>query len=201
MDECEEVDGSAIVAGCEASEVFEFVEATLDEVAGFVEFDVVRDGYFARASGGNDGDHAGVGDELAEGIAVVGFVGDDAAALDAVEKRWRGDDVVDLPAGEDEAERPSEGIGEQCGFWWSILLGIAPEPDCGPPFSGRRLLVGAHQRRVEHEILVVAIGDQDLEDTLPNAALGPAREAGVDAFPLAVPLRQVMPVRAGAQHP
>src|SRR5579862_3790479 len=87
---------------------------------------------------------------------------------------------------------------------WILLVNPPrerPEPGFGPPFSGRCLLVGANQSGVEHEVLILAIFDESLEDTLPHAALGPAREAGVDALPLAVSFRQVVPVRARTQHP
>src|SRR5262245_38509515 len=84
---------------------------------------------------------------------------------------------------------------------WSILLWIAPEPGFGPPFSGRGLLVGTNQRGVEHEVFVLAVFGENVEDAFPDAALGPAGEAGVDALPFSVSLQQIMPVRARAQHP
>lgn len=51
MDECEEAGVAAIEAGCEASEVLELVEASLNAIAGFVEVSVVRDDYLARSVG------------------------------------------------------------------------------------------------------------------------------------------------------
>lgn len=61
--------------------------------------------------------------------------------------------------------------------------------------------MGANQSGVEHEILVLAIGGQNLEDPLPYAGLGPAREAGMDGLPLAVSFRQIVPVGTRAQNP
>jgi hypothetical protein len=61
--------------------------------------------------------------------------------------------------------------------------------------------MGANQRAIEHQILVPSIGRQDLEDALPNASLGSAGEALVDALPFALALRQIVPMRARAQHP
>jgi hypothetical protein len=69
------------------------------------------------------------------------------------------------------------------------------------PFSGRGLLVGTNQRSIEHEVFVLAVFGKNVEYAFPDAALGPSGEAGVDAFPFAISLRQVMPVRARAQHP
>src|SRR5262245_38509513 len=102
----------SVEAGCEAPEVFELVEAAFDPVAVFVEVDVVRDRDLARWDGWDDGEHAGIGDELAKMVAVVGFVSNYGAALDALEQRRGGDDVVDLSAGENEAQRPTKRIGE-----------------------------------------------------------------------------------------
>src|SRR6187399_2518472 len=100
---------SSVEACCEAPEVFELVEAAFDPIAVFVEVGVVRDRDLARRERWDDGEHAGIGDELAKMVAVVGFVS--------------------------------------------------------------------------------------------NYGAGPSGEAGVDAFPFAISLRQVMPVRARAQHP
>jgi hypothetical protein len=67
--------------------------------------------------------------------------------------------------------------------------------------AGGRLLVGAHQREVERDIIVVRIVDEGIEHLFPDPGLGPAGEALMQGLPLAVTLRQVMPVRAGSQHP
>src|SRR5256885_16332031 len=75
--EAEEVDGSSVVAGCEATEVLELVEASLDSVAVFVDGGVVRDGRLARAVGRNHRLGSGFGDDRPQGIAVIGFVGED----------------------------------------------------------------------------------------------------------------------------
>src|ERR1051325_8498616 len=58
-----------------------------------------------------------------------------------------------------------------------------------PPLSGRRLLVGADQGGVEHEVLVLGIVDQGFENPFPHAGLGPTGEALMHAFPFAVALR------------
>src|SRR6476620_4936850 len=98
---------SSVEACCEAPEVFELVEAAFDPIAVFVEVGVVRDRDLARRERWDDGEHAGIGDELAKMVAVVGFVSNYGAAVDAVKQRRGGDDVVDLSAGENEAQRPT----------------------------------------------------------------------------------------------
>ena len=49
MDEAGEVDGASVVAGSEATEMFEAAEASLDLIAMFVDAGVVRDGDLAVA--------------------------------------------------------------------------------------------------------------------------------------------------------
>ena len=84
MDEGEEVTGSAIEAGGEAPKVFELVQASFNAIAGFIEGLVVWDRGRARSCRWDDGDHAGIADDLSEVVAVKGLVGDDAAALEVL---------------------------------------------------------------------------------------------------------------------
>src|SRR5262245_29491512 len=124
----------SVEAGCEAPEVFELVEAAFDPVAVFVEVDVVRDRDLARWDGWDDGEHAGIGDELAKMVAVVGFVSNYGAALDALEQRRGGDDVVDLSAGGNEAQRPTKRIGEHVDFAGQSSSGSPQSLVLVPPF-------------------------------------------------------------------
>ena len=55
--------------------------------------------------------------------------------------------------------------------------------------------------RVDHEVLVLRVGGQNLEDFFPHARSRPAGEALVDALPVAVTLRQMTPVGTAAQDP
>ena len=87
------------------------------------------------------------------------------------------------------------------GSWLSVHLWNAPEPGSGTPFSGGRLLMGSHDRAVEHEVGTVAVLRQGFEDPLPYPRLGPTREALVNGLPLAMALRKVLPSGARAKHP
>src|SRR5258708_35794416 len=98
----EEIDSAAVVSCSDAAEMLELVEEALDAVAQLVGDGIVRDEYLARPSGGDDGLCAGFGDEGAQSVAVIGFVGDDAVAREAGEKLGRRGDVVGLAAGPDE---------------------------------------------------------------------------------------------------
>ena len=55
-----------------------------------------------------------------------------------------------------------------------------------------------HDGAVGHGVFVVRIGRQKLEHPLPDAALGPAREADVDLDRIAEPLGQIPPRGAGS---
>jgi hypothetical protein len=57
--------------------------------------------------------------------------------------------------------------------------------------------MGAHQSAVEHQILVLAICREHLEDPFPD----PACEALVQRLPLAVALGQIVPMGTRPQHP
>ena len=87
------------------------------------------------------------------------------------------------------------------GSWLSVHLWSAPEPGSGAPFSGGRLLMGSHDRAVEHEVGTVAVLRQCFEDPLPYPRLGPTRDALVNGLPLAMALRKVLPSGARAKHP
>jgi len=66
--------------------VFEFVDAALDAIAQFVEGEVVGDQAPAGGVAGDDGLGAVTGDELAQGIAVIGLVGDHVVGVEAFEQ-------------------------------------------------------------------------------------------------------------------
>ena len=55
------------------------------------------------------------------------------------------------------------------------------------------MLVGSHDRRIDHGVFIVGIVRQDLEKTLPNAAHGPAGETLVGIAPAAKTFRQIAP--------
>ena len=86
------------------SEVFEFVEEALDAIAQFVGDGIVRDLDFAVALGGDHGFGLGITDKLAQGVGVIGFVGDDAGRGAIGEKVGGGGAVVVLSRAQDEAQ-------------------------------------------------------------------------------------------------
>lgn len=60
--------------------------------------------------------------------------------------------------------------------------------------------MGAHERAVDHQIPVISIGCQRLEDMFPDAGMAPTAEAFMERLPLAIAFRQIAPMCAGAQN-
>jgi hypothetical protein len=94
------VDRSAVVARGDAPEVLEFVEEALDSVPELVGDLVVRDLDFARAGRGDDRLGFSLGDPLTQSVAIIGLVGDDAAAFEIGQELGCGGAVGGLAAGE-----------------------------------------------------------------------------------------------------
>ena len=57
--------------------MLELVETAFDPVALFVDFEVIVDGLFSCRRAGDDGRGSGLSDAFSDGIAVMGFVGQD----------------------------------------------------------------------------------------------------------------------------
>ena len=60
--------GASVVSHCEASEVLELAEASLDAVAGAIGLNIVGDEDLSRPVGGDDSLSADVGDDLAQAL-------------------------------------------------------------------------------------------------------------------------------------
>jgi len=70
------------------------------------------------------------------------------------------------------------------------------------PFTARgRLLVRSDDGPVKHEIQVLLILDQVVEEALPDARLRPSHEPFVHTFVLAIALRQIVPANSGPKNP
>ncbi len=64
-----------------------------------------------------------------------------------------------------------------------------------------RPALGAHDGAVNHQILIVSICRQCLEDPFPHAGMAPATKTAVHRFPFAVSLRQIASMHAGTVAP
>jgi hypothetical protein len=99
------MNGAVVIASGDMAKVLQLVEEALNAVSQAVGDGVVRDGDFARGFGWNDGFGLGIGNQRAQGVAVVSLVGNDALGGDVFEQLRCGGDVVRLAAGEDETQR------------------------------------------------------------------------------------------------
>jgi len=63
------------------------------------------------------------------------------------------------------------------------------------------MLVGAHDGGIDDQVFEVGVFDQRIENTLPNALLGPSAETLEHAVPVAELFRQIAPGCAGASDP
>jgi hypothetical protein len=86
MEAGEEVDSSAVVACGDVAKMLEFVEEALDAIAQRVGDGVMRNHEFTRRFGGDDRLGVGFGNEIAQHIAIVSFVGDDATGAEIGQK-------------------------------------------------------------------------------------------------------------------
>jgi hypothetical protein len=199
MNEGEEAGVEPVETGWEASEVFKLVEASFDPIARFVEVSVVRDDDLARSVGGDDRLHSRLGDLVSEGVAVIGLVIHESVALDAVDHGRRGDDVMDLTTGEHEAEGASQSVGQHMDLGGQSSSGTPQRLIFGPPFPvaacwwARTRVVS----RMRYWLSRFRIRAANIRSHTPTLA---QRENRVDALPLAISLRKIVPMGARAQH-
>jgi hypothetical protein len=104
MDHGEEVPAEFFKAGCEPSHVLHGAEETLDDVAHFVETQVMGDRLPGVALRGDDRQGPIVGNQLADRTRAVGLIGDDGKrGFGILEKVGQDLTVMDLAAGDDKA--------------------------------------------------------------------------------------------------
>lgn len=134
MDEGEEVGCSAVVSGCDAAEVLELVEAALDAIAQLVEGEVVGDEPFAGWIAGDDGLGTLAGNEFAQRIAVISFVGDHMIGAEAFEESGCLRGIAVLAWGEDDAHRTPTAIDGEVDLGGQSSSGSPQSLVLVPPF-------------------------------------------------------------------
>lgn len=60
------------------------------------------------------------------------------------------------------------------------------------------MLMGAHDRTVDHRVFIVGVRRQVIENAAPYSRFGPSAVAPVDILPIAEALRKITPRDAGA---
>ena len=121
MDAGEEVGGELVIAGGQATEVFETAEHALDGVSALVEGGAEAAFPAPGHFGGDVGRCALTFDQLADRVGVVGAVGQDYAALgQAREQGLGGSAVGGLTRRQEEGERTALTVCKR------VELGVAP---------------------------------------------------------------------------
>ncbi len=135
MDCAEEVGGELVVSCGDAAEVLETAEHPLDGVAALVER--LRKAAFPAAVGfGRDvGDRALLLDEITDGVAVIGLVGEhDGARRKVIQQHISGATVGDIAGRQQEAERPAFTVGERVELAVAAAPADADRLAARPPF-------------------------------------------------------------------
>ncbi len=173
-DESFEVDFELFVSCGEAVEVFEPREASLDAIALFIQGFVVGAWLFAVVSGSDDGDRAHSCDMLDDGIAVVVLVSQHRIGPPFSQQGDGLAAVVDLSGGYGQVQGQGQLVGEQMNLGCQTSSGTPQSLIFAPFFAARgRLLVSPHDGGdggIDHQILVLPIAQQLVEDLLPDSA-------------------------------
>ena len=134
MDESGELNGPSFIARGETAKVFEAVEAPFDSVSVLVDERVVRNDNLAGAVGGDDrlGIHCLA--RRPQGIAVIGFIGQNGLAHLPVKKRRSLRDVTNLASRHDKAQGATERIGQHVDLGGQSPSGTPQRLILAPPF-------------------------------------------------------------------
>src|SRR4030095_12179846 len=188
----------AIVAGGNASPVLDAIDGPLDDIALPVEDLVISKEELAVSSWRDDGLRAALLQPLAQGSAVITFVGNDILGrrheFEAALGRF---EIIGVSRREQGYPGAARRWRLRGGFWWSGRRRYGQWPDAGPPFSASRTAMCSDDCRIDHQpIGRVLAAAQHRKDPFPDPAFGPAHEAIVDGLGRPILPRTMRPVTA-----
>ena len=186
MEAGEEGGGLAVRAGGEAAPGFEPIEGARNPVAVLVERPVIGPRHPAAGSRRKDWRGAVAFNALNECLPSIGFVGNDGAGAEAGEESSRLRTSVALSSSHNQAYGSPLTIHGEMNLCRQSASGTPHSRVQVPPFPVTRLLMGAHDRAVEQEIIVLTVGRQRRKHLLPYSGPRPARKAFMDTLPLAI---------------
>lgn len=126
----------SVVSCCDAAPVLEAAEHAFDHVALVVGGTVVGVLDAAMAHGRDHGDGAALGEQIAQSIGVVAFVGEEfAAGWQALDALLRGGNIRYISSGYDEAPGPSALVANGVDFGRAAPCGTADTIGQGPPLA------------------------------------------------------------------
>lgn len=192
------------IARSDAAEGLESSEEVFDAVAFTIEM-LVKVGFFGSAGVyGYDGDATELVHISADGVAVVALVHYDKSVRFEVclQQRFALIKVGNVGASEDETERITQRIAGEVNFGRETRPGATHCMGKLATAGASRVLVDAHARAVDHEILIVAmLSTQTDQQGLPPAIAGPAAKRRIHTLPLTEDSRQIPPRSSRAQNP
>jgi hypothetical protein len=124
----------SVISRSDATELFELVDRTFDQVAVLVEGWIEVSGPFKAAALRNDRPRPEAFDSIEDGVGVIAFVGNDDTRLEAIEKRHRLGRIMSLPGGKYEADRPPCLIDGEVDLGAQTTSGTPQSRILSPPF-------------------------------------------------------------------
>jgi hypothetical protein len=113
----EEIPRGLIVARSDATDLFEFAEEILDQVACLVERLIKRAGRCSVLPRRDDGGFSGLRQRLEDAlVGIVGFVGDQHLGGHLRQQRIGADEIMGLSRGQQEAQRIAERVDQSMDF-------------------------------------------------------------------------------------
>jgi hypothetical protein len=116
LDASEEISCELVVACGDCTEVLEYVEEPLDEVAFAIEREIASPRGFAICLGRNHRNDAAFGQGVDERISVIGFVAEQSVRIDVLNQRLSAGQIMRLPRGEYQLDGIAQGIDECMDF-------------------------------------------------------------------------------------
>jgi len=147
MQESIEAVGEFVVAGREATKLFEPIEESLHQVTRFVPLPIELARGASVAPRRDDGLSPRLGDHCDEHVAVVSLVGDNCISLDGIDQCGPLCNVGYLATGEDQAQWIAQGI-HACMDLGSQPTTRAADRLIATVFLTRQPSAGAHARRL-----------------------------------------------------
>jgi hypothetical protein len=122
---CEKIARSFLVARCDGSKVFDYIEKALDEIAFAIEREIAIAFEAATGHGRDDNLDSARRQAIDETISIVSFVGKQGFGLDKMQERLGLVDVVHLSARQTERQRIAQGVDDYVDFCREPAAGAA----------------------------------------------------------------------------
>jgi hypothetical protein len=192
--------GEFVVSRGEATDLFETIKESLDDISCLVRMPVDPSRPIPVAARRDDGLSANRLDGLDQGVAVVALVGDDRLGRNGFDQGSTLGDIGHLAGGQDQ----SDGIAQR--IYAGVNLGGQSAPRAADRliatvfWRAGRVLVGTNDCGIDEQFFQISIPLEPLGDAMPDTIRFPTGEADTCRVPAAQFFRQVTPGTARARH-